>query len=118
MRLWSDLCKGDIIIKPKEDVCGACSDPQSRISTESANGRGLSEVQRCSEGHIIQANIPRDNYRHCVQRGKMPSAVVTQIELLIVSILTFDFAQNATMPIYFPVLFSWRGVSVRLVGIG
>ena len=32
MRLWADLCKEVIIMKPKEDVCGVCSDRQSRIS--------------------------------------------------------------------------------------
>ena len=94
-RIWTRACADIVIMKPREDVCGKCSDYQSRIS------RALTEEDRLSltealRTHVTTAMDARDFYRECIARGKTTNE--EESEVLTYCHLTFDFAQQVTIP--------------------
>ena len=98
-KLWLRDCSDVIIMKPKEDVCGTCSDLQSvivRARTEDARKRSVDELTE----HMRHANEARDHYRHMIAKAKDALAEVQQDDdaELRFEHYTFDFAQQATIP--------------------
>ena len=98
-KLWLRDCSYVIIMKPKEDVCGTCSDLQSvivRARTEDARKRSVDELTE----HMRHANEARDHYRHMIAKAKDALAEVQQDDdaELRFEHYTFDFAQQATIP--------------------
>ena len=99
LRVWSSMCADIVIMKPREDVCATCSDLQSRIS------RAITEEQRmsCTETlrkHITKAMDRRDHYRDCIARAKIQrsEAIDANSATCPYTHLTFDFAQQVTLP--------------------
>ena len=98
-KLWLRDCSDVIIMNPKEDVCGTCSDLQSvivRARTEDARKRSVDELTE----HMRHANEARDHYRHMIAKAKDALAEVQQDDdaELRFEHYTFDFAQQATIP--------------------
>ena len=76
-KLWLRDCSDVIIMKPKGDVCGTCSDLQSvivRTRTEDARKRSVDELTE----HMRHANESRDHYRHMIAKAKDALAEVQQ----------------------------------------
>ena len=76
-KLWLRDCSDVIIMKPKEDVCGTCSDLQSvivRARTEDARKRSVDELTE----HMRHANEARDHYRYMIAKAKDALAEVQQ----------------------------------------
>lgn len=95
-RIWKSKCPDIVIMKPREDVCGKCSDLQSRIT------RAITEEERADtveqlRSHITKAIDSRDEYREFISTAKV-SLSVAEGEVPEYTHLTFDFAQQATIP--------------------
>ena len=69
-RIWTKTCADIVIMKPREDVCGKCSDLQTQIS------RALTEEDRVTltdalRFHVTMAMNCRDHYRACIAKAKI-----------------------------------------------
>ena len=94
-RIWTKTCADIVIMKPREDVCGKCSDLQSQIY------RAPTEEDRITltdslRSHVTMAMNSRGHYRACIAKAKI--AKMEEGEELSYCHLTFDFAQQATIP--------------------
>ena len=88
-----------IIMQPKEDMCGQCSDLQSKIvraKTEVSRQQSVDKLKK----HTEAANEARDHYRESIKtakeavaKGEAEGSAVLQFEHI-----TFDFTQQATVP--------------------
>ena len=95
-RVWLKMCADIKIMKPREDVCATCSNFQSKIS------RALTEDDRISttdalRSHVNKAIDARDYYRSCISKSKIAHSE-EEADILAYNHLTFDFAQQATIP--------------------
>ena len=95
-RDWTTTCADIIIMKPREDVCGTCAQFQSQIS------RAVTEEDRLTiteslKTHVTTAMDARDHYLACIARVEA-EAQGRQDNTLTYSHMTFDFAQQATIP--------------------
>ena len=96
-RIWKSKCPNIIIMKPREDVCATCSMLQSKISRARTEEDRM-ESTRLLQLHMNKAVDARDFYRSCIARAKLalhhddPDHVPEYMHL------TFDFAQQATVP--------------------
>ena len=98
-RDWTTTCADIIIMKPREDVCGTCAQFQSQIS------RAVTEEDRLTiteslKTHVTTAMDAIDHYLACIARVKVAEAEAQgrQDNTLTYSHMTFDFAQQATIP--------------------
>ena len=65
LQLWARDCPSVIIMQPKEDVCGECSDLQSksvRVKTEVSRQQSVDKLKK----HMEAANEARDHYRELI----------------------------------------------------
>ena len=97
VKLWNMHCKTIVIMSPKEDVCCKCADWQSAIA------RARTEEDRLKftdtlRVHIMEANSARDEYRHAIARAKQAKNDQLPNQPPEYEHLTFDFAQQATIP--------------------
>ena len=95
MRVRLKMCANIVIMKPREDVSATCSNLQSKIS------RALTEDERISttealRQHANKAINSRDFYRSCIARAKIAEDEDTEVQSF--CHLTFDFAQQASIP--------------------
>ena len=88
------MCADIVIMRPQEDVCATCSDYQSRISQALTEDDRVSLTDLLCQ-HITKA-IGREFYRSCIAKSKI--AVAAESEITSYCHLTFDFAQQATIP--------------------
>ena len=96
-RVWAGRCKNVVILKPKEDVCSTCSELQSRILRAVCDEDRISSTEALQR-HITKAVDARDVYRECIARAKLAEAEAEDDEAVDYCHLTFDFAQQATVP--------------------
>eukprot|EP00117_Sycon_ciliatum_P034653 scpid55084/ scgid26408/ len=99
VKLWLKETPDVLIMTPKEDVCGECSDMQSKITrarTEISRQKTVEELK----AHMEKANVARDHYRACIAKAKDAIAEQQSSELQAPAYehFTFDFAQQAHIP--------------------
>ena len=98
-KLWLRDCPDVIMMKPKEDVCGECSNLQSiivRAKTEEARQTSVDALRT----HMEHANKARDHYRDVIQKAKDAIKLAAEHNNPVPNFehYTFDFAQQATIP--------------------
>ena len=98
-KLWLSDCPDVIIMKPKEDVCGECSNLQSIIVRAKADEARQTSVDALRT-HMEHANKARDHYRDVIQKAKDAIKLAAEHNNPVPNFehYTFDFAQQATIP--------------------
>ena len=96
-RIWKVACPDIVIMRPREDVCAVCSNLQSKIF------RAITEEERVEttgqlQQHMDKAIFARDFYRSCITKGKLAINLENPDATPEYTHLTFDFAQQATIP--------------------
>ena len=92
VKVWNRDCADVIIMKPKEDVCGTCSDLQSSIARARTEEQRL-QLTESLRTHILLANSARDSYRECIEKAKTAIGECVLGQPTTYQHLTFDFAQ-------------------------
>ena len=96
-RVWKSKCTSVVIMKPREDVCGTCSDLQSRISHARTEENRI-DTTKLLHTHMTKAIDSRDFYRSCIARAKLAHHHEVADHVPDYTHLTFYFAQQATIP--------------------
>ena len=96
-RVWKSNCTSVVIMKPREDVCGTSSDLQSRISRARTEENRI-DTTKLLHTHMTKAIDSRDFYRSWIARAKLAHHHEVADHVPNYIHLTFDFAQQATIP--------------------
>ena len=97
IRVWKSKCTSVVIMKPREDVCGTCSDLQSRILCARTEENRI-DTTKLLHAHMKKAIDSCNFYRSCIAFAKLAHHHEVADHIPAYTHLTYDFAQQATIP--------------------